>query len=232
LFLAGLQSLFKSYPELTIVGQAVNRDQALAVVRQRPDVILLDLDLGNESGVDLIPELLEACENAHVLIVTALPDLELHLRCIRFGAIGIVMKAEPPELLIKAIQKVNAGEVWLRKSMISSVIRELHLRNTRKVDLEAKKIASLTAREHDIVKLIGEGCRNKQIGERLFISEKTVRHYLTSIYGKLEVHDRLELMIYAYRHGLAHAGVPFNELTQIHPAAEPYKAKADTAKPL
>jgi DNA-binding NarL/FixJ family response regulator len=198
------------------------------VARLRPDIILLDLDLGTESGLDLLPELLEAGEGARVLVVTALPDPELHLRAVRIGAMGVVLKTDSMDLLFKAIHKVYSGEAWLSKSMVSNVVMELHRRSTNKTDRETAKIASLTPREEEIVKLIGEGRRNKQIGERLFISEKTVRHYLTSIYDKLEVNDRLELMIYAYQHGLAKVSLPSTQIAKVR-AAVPRQNKNKTA---
>src|SRR5438132_14091632 len=93
--------------------------------------------------------------------------------------------------------------MWLNRPMSSTVMTELIHARAKKMDSEALKIAELTVREREVTALVAEGMRNKQIGERLFISEKTVRHYLTSIFDKLEVSDRLQLMIYSYRHGLA-----------------------------
>lgn len=209
LFLAGMRSIIQSEPGLAVVGQAVNRAEALAGVRNRPDIILLDLDLGNENSLDFLPDLLKAGEEARVIVLTGLPDPELHLRAVRLGAMGVVLKVEPAERMLKAIRKVHAGEVWLNRSMVSTVMTDLlRTRGNKKVDPEAEKIASLTVRELEVIALIGEGRRNKQIGERLFISEKTVRHYLTSIFNKLGVNDRLELMIYAYQHGLAKTPIP------------------------
>jgi len=226
LFLAGLGSLLKAEPGLTLVGSASRRLDALAAAHLRPDIILLDLDLGNESSIDFLPELLEASGGAYVLIVTALTDSDLHLRAIRLGAMGVVLKTESPEVLLKAIQKVSAGEAWLSTSMVSNVVTELHRRSTNKADRETAKIQTLTSRELEVVSLVGEGRRNRQIGERLFIAEKTVRHYLTSIYSKLEVNDRLELMIYAYEHGLARAPISFKQITKVGTATRPEKARS------
>jgi two-component system nitrate/nitrite response regulator NarL len=101
---------------------------------------------------------------------------------------------------------VYAGEVWINRAMMARVIGGLWNpvnAQTIQADPEAVKIALLTEREREVVGLIGEGLRNKQIAERLFISEITVRHHLTSIFDKLGVSDRFELAIYSYRHGLA-----------------------------
>jgi DNA-binding NarL/FixJ family response regulator len=203
LFREALSLLMENFPELTVIGQASNRAEALEAARAQPDIILLDLDLGAESGLDLLPELLAVARQSRILILTGMIDTELHHRAVRLGAMGLVLKSEVSGTLIKAIIKVQDGEVWLHRSMVASILSELSLpQQNREPDPVARRIASLTEREREVIKLIGEGLKNKQIGERLFISETTVRHYLTSIFGKLQVTDRLELIIYANKHGL------------------------------
>jgi len=204
LFVTGLSSLIQREPHITVIGQATNRTEALAAAALNPDIILLDLDLGSENSLDFLPELLAVGNGARVIVVTGVPDPELHLRAVRLGAMGVVLKVESAQFLIKAIRKVYSGEVWLNNSIVSSVMMELlHPKASKKKEPEAEKIASLTEREREVIGLVAEGRRNKQIGDRLFISEKTVRHYLTSIFDKLGVTDRLALMIYSYKHGLA-----------------------------
>lgn len=199
---AALRMLINSRPGMQVVGEAANGSEALALtVREHPDIILLDLDLGDSSGLDFLPELLTAAKTVHVLILTGVDDPELHRRAVRLGARGLVMKEKTAEVLFKAIEKVQEGEVWLERSMIATVLDELH--GNQETDPEQAKIAKLTPREREVIVLIGQGLRNKQIAQRLFISETTVRHHLTSIFDKLEVSERLELLIYAYRHGLA-----------------------------
>jgi DNA-binding NarL/FixJ family response regulator len=118
--------------------------------------------------------------------------------------VGLVLKEKAAEVLLKAIERVHAGEVWLDRTLLASVLGDLTRASLKQpIDPEAIKIATITAREREVIGLIGQGLKNRQIGERLFISETTVRHHLTSIFGKLEVADRLELVIYAYRYGLA-----------------------------
>ena len=203
IFLTGLQLLIEKEPDMIVVGTATNRAEALALMQEHPDIVLLDLDLGNESGIDFLPQLIEPEEPPRVIIVTGVPDPELHLRAVRLGALGVVLKLDPPGFLVKAIRKVHGGEMWLNRPMISTVMTELIHARAKKMDSEALKIAELTVREREVIALVAEGMRNKQIGERLFISEKTVRHYLTSVFDKLGVADRLALMIYAFQHGLA-----------------------------
>jgi len=202
---AGLRMLIESRPGLTVVGEAGNGSEALAVVAHtQPDIIVLDLDLGGENGLDHFPELRAAASAARVLVLTGVRDPELHRQAVRLGAMGLVLKEKAADMLLQAIEKVHAGEVWLESTMVADVLGALTgTRASQPPDPEAARIAALTEREREIVTLIGQGLRNKQIAERLGISETTVRHHLTSIFAKLEVSDRLELVIYAYRHSLA-----------------------------
>jgi DNA-binding NarL/FixJ family response regulator len=117
---------------------------------------------------------------------------------------GLVFKEKAADVVIRAIERVHAGEVWFDRTLIGNVLTEPSRASaTKKLDPEADKIIRLTEREREIAALIGEGLKNKQIANRLFISETTVRHHLMSVFDKLGVTDRLELIIYAYRHGLA-----------------------------
>jgi two-component system nitrate/nitrite response regulator NarL len=204
LFRIGIRALIDRGNGLTVVGDAGNRQDALLTVQSaQPDVILLDLMLQGESSLDCIPELMKVAENAKVLILTGLRDGELHRMAVRLGAKGLISKDAPVEVLSKAIEKVYAGEVWLDRSTTAVMLEELCRRNeARKLSPEELKISTLSEREREVISAVGEGLKNKQIADHLFISDVTVRHHLTSIYGKLGVSDRLELVIYAYRHGL------------------------------
>jgi DNA-binding NarL/FixJ family response regulator len=201
----GLRLLIDSQPGMVVVGEAANRAEALELAdRLQPDIILLDLMLGEESGLDLLPELRSLAQRSRVLLLTGVHDTEEHLRAVRLGATGLVLKSQASEMLIKAIEKIHAGEVWLDAAIVASVVAEVSGRPAdRMIDPEAAKLATLTQREREVIALICEGLSNKSIGERLHISETTVRHHLTSIFDKLGVTNRLELVIYAYRHGLA-----------------------------
>lgn len=200
---AGLRMLIENNPELRVVAEAATPTEALEVTeREQPDIILLDLDLGGDNGSDILPRLLEVTEHkAKAILLTGVQDSESHREAIRRGASGLVKKEHAADTLLKAIHKVNDGEIWLERAMTATVFRDL--RNGQpSLDTEESKIASLTDREHDVIELVGEGLKNKEIASRLYISDSTVRHHLTSIYEKLEVSDRLELVIYAYKHGL------------------------------
>ena len=202
---AGLRMIIQSRSGMTIVGEAGNRLDALALAgSESPDIILLDLDLGGDSGMALISDLKASAPEARIIILTGLRDTEAHRQAVLAGAMGIVKKEKAAEVLISAIERVCAGDAWLDPSLVAGVLTEMTgSGKTRKGDPEVEKIASLTNREREVIALVGEGIKNKEIASRLFISETTVRHHLTSIFDKLAVADRVELLIYAYRHGLA-----------------------------
>ena len=147
-------------------------------------------------------------KNARVLVLTGLRGSESQRRAMLAGAMGVVLKDHAAEVLIKAIHKVHQGEVWLDRLTMGSVLDEMT--QAPEIDPERAKIASLTDREREVIALIAEGLKNKEIGKRLFISETTVTHHLSSIFSKLEVTDRLELVIYAFAHKLAKVPQPMN----------------------
>jgi two-component system, NarL family, nitrate/nitrite response regulator NarL len=201
---AGLCMLIESHANLNIVAQAGNSVEALIYATQtQPDVILLDLDLDAESGLDLLPELRRVSPHSRVLILTGLKDMENSLQAVRAGAMGIVTKDQAGDILLQAIHKIHAGEAWLDGAVTAKAL--LHLTQAQSVpsiDAEAAKIASLTHRERQIIALICEGLKNQLIADRLRISEGTVRNHLTVIYEKLEVKDRFGLIVYAGRQRL------------------------------
>ena len=197
--------IIQSRAGMTIVGEAGNRDDALSLAAsEHPNIILLDLDLGGDSGMNLITDLIAASSEARIIILTGVRDPEVHRQAVLLGAMGIVKKEKAAEVLITAIERVHLGEAWLDPSLVAGVLSEMTLSSKgRKIDPEAEKIAALTNREREVIALVGEGIKSREIAGRLFISETTVRHHLTSIFDKLGVADRVELLIYAYRHGLA-----------------------------
>jgi two-component system, NarL family, nitrate/nitrite response regulator NarL len=198
----GLRLLIEGQPGMVVVGEAADSASTLELTtRERPDIILLDLDLGAERGLDLLPSLMTT--NARVLILTGVREIEAHRQAIHHGAMGLVFKEQAPEVLLKAIEKVHAGEVWLDRTMLASVLSEMVLGRTRQATPEASRMTTLTEREREVIALVCEGLKNKRIGDRLSITETTVRHHLTSIFDKLGVESRLEMVILAHRHGLS-----------------------------
>ena len=202
---AGLRLLLESRPGLRVVGEAGNRSDALAAAaRERPDIIVLDLDLGGESGLEFLPDLLATATGAQVLVLTGVRDPVLHRRAVHLGARGVVPKEKAAAVLLQAIEKIHRGEIWLEPAMVAEVLGEIASRGpSTHQDAETAKIARLTARERELIALVCEGLTNRQIARRLFRSEGTVRNSLSVIFEKLEVTDRLGLVLYASRYGLA-----------------------------
>ena len=192
---------------LKVVGEARNPSEALSIAaREKPNIILLALNLDqSDGGLNLLPELLSAAgSQARILLLTDGRDSTTHCQAARLGAMGIVLKRETSNDLLKAISKVHAGEVWLNRSLTASLITSIARNDeqTKKAQSEAAPLELLTDREREVAALAGEGLRSKEIGKRLFISEITVRHHLTSIFGKLDVSNRLGLILFLYRHKL------------------------------
>jgi DNA-binding NarL/FixJ family response regulator len=202
---AGLRLLIETDKRFGVCGEAGNCPEALAVAEAaQPDLILLDINLEGENALLCIPKLLRDAPAARVLVLTGHNEEGINAEALKSGAMGLVLKEKAAEVLLKAIEKVSQGEVWFDRATMGSVLSEMSRGGGRaSEDPEAVKVASLTDREREVVTLIGEGLKNKHIAGRLFISETTVRHHLTSIFDKLGVSDRLELVIYAYRHNLA-----------------------------
>ena len=198
---AGLRMLVDQNPDMKVVGLAGSCADALAIAAsEQPNLIILDILLGEEDGLTILPQLRLAARDARVLVLTGMRGSESQRRAITAGAMGVVLKEHAADVLIKAIRKVHEGEVWLDRSLLGGVLDKM---THPEVDPEKERIDSLTDKERAVISLIAEGLKNKQISQRLFISESTVTHHLSSIFAKLEVTDRLELLIYAVSHDLA-----------------------------
>jgi two-component system, NarL family, nitrate/nitrite response regulator NarL len=200
---AGLRMLIENSPRMAVLWETQTASEALSNTNLgQPDVILLDLDLGIEKGLDLLPKLIERFRPGRVLVLTALADTQQHLAAVAGGASGVVLKEQAPETLIQAIESVYSGEAWLGKSLMTAVMGKLSKTAAEKQDPEAEKIARLTPREVEIVSLVSEGLNGERIAKQLRISEATVRNHLTSILGKLGLSNKFELAVYAHRHRL------------------------------
>jgi DNA-binding NarL/FixJ family response regulator len=204
---AGLHLLMEDYPNLIVVGEAADRATALELATaEQPDIILLDIDLGGSSSLDFLTDLRATCQ-ARVILLTGVRDPLEHQRGVRLGAAGLLLKEQSANVLAQAITKVHAGELWLDPGLMARVLSDiLHGTSANSRPASPIKTDRLTERERDVVALICEGLTNKQIAERMVLSETTVRHHLTSIFDKLSVANRLELVIYAFQHELVKPG--------------------------
>jgi DNA-binding NarL/FixJ family response regulator len=198
----GLRLVLETRLGGAVVVEASGLEEASAADLPHSHLILLDTELDEAGSFEAVSQLVAAAGAARLLVLTGSTDQEAHCRVMRLGAMGLVGKDQPAEVLIKAIEKVHAGEVWFDRSTMARMIAGISGASAARTQ-DAARIATLTDREREVVALVGEGLKNKYIAERLFISEITVRHHVTSIVAKLGVSDRLELLIFAYRHKLA-----------------------------
>lgn len=197
----GLES-FLDTVELSFAGAAGTAHEAAEdLALPSADVVLLDLDLGDEQGLQSLPGLKRAAPYARFLVLTGLRGGAHQREALLAGADGFVSKQESPQVLLKAISAVHAGELWFDRRSLVAALREA-LEAVERLDPEHARIASLTPRERDVAALVAEGLRNDQIARRLSMSEKTVRNHVVDVCRKLGVAGRLELLVYANHHGL------------------------------
>jgi DNA-binding NarL/FixJ family response regulator len=201
---AGLRMLLESNVRMGVLWETASASQALSSTNLKaPDVLLLDLDLGTENGLDFISKLVEKFRPCRVLVLTAIHDTQMHLAAVAAGASGVVVKEQAPETLLQAIESVHNGEAWLGKSLMTAVMGRFSKDLAAdKKDPDASKISMLTPRECEIVALVSDGFNGEKIAKQLGISEATVRNHLTSILSKLGLSNKFELAVYALRHGL------------------------------
>jgi two-component system nitrate/nitrite response regulator NarL len=202
---AGIRMLIEKEQGIEVLCETSTASDALdAASGYRPDVILLDISLRSECGLDFLPRLLDEFPGARVLVLTATEDVETHLSAVEAGASGVVMKEQAPEILVKAIHAVHSGQPWMGRALSTAALAKLSRNRADKqeADPEAAKIASLTPREREVVSVVAQGFNGARIAQELKISEATVRHHITSILSKLEVSNKLELAVYAFHHGL------------------------------
>jgi DNA-binding NarL/FixJ family response regulator len=188
-----------------IVGKATDCAEAVALALDtRPDVIVLSSDLGSQSVLEIIPELISKA-GTRVVVLAGKSDPSMLESAVLAGARGIVRKADPVETVLQAIESVHAGEMWLDRATTGRVFVELTRRRSgHAADPEQAKISTLTERERAVATAMAAdpGSAASKIADSLHISEHTLRNHLTSIYGKLGVASRLDLYVFASKHGL------------------------------
>ncbi len=198
----GIRTLLKGHLKIDRIDEVTPQEARLGIDRTHPHVIVLDLD--DELGrLDLLQDLTGAAKGIGLVVLTGQADPTLVRAAYSTGAGAVVLKQYRAESLIVAIQKVLKGEVWMDRTMLDAVLGAKTQLSAQTAERPAGRIGSLTKRESDVVKAIVKGYRNKRIAEELGISEVTVRHHLTAIFSKLQVSDRLGLLIYAHSKGIA-----------------------------
>src|SRR6202049_1172145 len=200
IFRDALRKLLDSDDEITIVGEARNGAECIQMLDElKPDILLLDLRMPDKNGLAVLEEVNFDTLPTRVIVLTAAEDDRDVVRAMRLGARGVVLKESAIDLLIKSIHRVHAGEIWLDSRMTAEVIKAF---STSSESSARSEKPLLSDREMEVVQLVAEGFQNKEIGEKLFISEQTVKNHLHNIFDKVGVSDRLELMLYAIHHRL------------------------------
>jgi two-component system nitrate/nitrite response regulator NarL len=198
--LDGLEQLFRLEPELEVVARSTTAEAAVKAVQEhRPDVLVLDLVMPGHDGMWVLRELSELNLPTRTVLLTAHVEENRLVEAIRLGVWGIVLKEMAPRMLMECVRKVHAGQKWLEQQSVTRAIERMQKRESE-ID---RLTRLLTPRELEIVRLASEGLRNKEIGERLSITEGTVKIHLHNIYEKLGVTGRSQLILYATKHGLA-----------------------------
>src|SRR5439155_2889455 len=200
----GLKKLLLLEDDFEVVGVAGDGREVLDKVQELdPDVLLLDLRMPNLDGLSALQALQQFNKRARIIILTASEDKNEFVQAMKLGCSGIVLKQTAPELIVKSIRKVHAGEIWLDSHTTAAVMRQFAspgdvLGGTGKT----RERSPLSTREREIVGLVAQGYKNKEMAEKMFISEQTVKNHLHNIFDKLGVSDRLELALYAIHKGL------------------------------
>ncbi len=199
----GLRTLLELEPGLEVVGEAGNGEEALAAYKRlRPDVVLMDVRMPVMDGVEATRHLRARFLTARVIILTTFDDDEYVLEGLRGGALGYLLKDVSVQDLVEAIQTVMAGGVLIEPSVARKVVAEL-ARLRPSVSTSPRSAELLSEREREVLQLLAEGLTNREIAERLFLAEGTVKNYVTTILGKIGARDRTQVALRARELGLS-----------------------------
>jgi DNA-binding NarL/FixJ family response regulator len=205
IFRDGLRKLLSTERDFEVVGEAKDGDETMELVQEKePDILLLDLRMPGRDGLWVLQRLKHTATKTRVIVLTASEDKNEFVQAMKHGCAGIVLKQTATDLLYKSIRKVYSGEIWLDSHTTSAVMRQFATPPRTLTGLERgpRERTPLSPREREIVALVAQGFKNKEIAERIFISEQTVKNHLHNIFDKLGVSDRLELALYAIHKGL------------------------------
>ena len=200
---AGFRMLLGGEADIDVVAEASNGREAVdKAARFKPNVVLMDIRMPELDGLQATREILAANPGARILILTTFDLDEYIYEALRAGASGFVLKDDPPEQLIAAIRTVAAGDALLSPSITHSVISQFA---RLPQPAPPKELEELTSRELEVFQLIARGLSNSEIGERLFISDTTVKTHVTHVFQKLNLRDRVQAVVLAYQAGIVDA---------------------------
>ncbi len=196
----GIKKLLELEDAFDIVALAGDGYEALELIKTtRPDVVLLDINMPNMNGIDCLKQIKTHYAETKVIMLTIHEDAEYLIETISIGAEGYVLKDADVSSLIKAIQKVVQGEVYIHPTLSGILVREYKRKDKNMEDVIGN---SLTKREYEVIRLISRGYNNKEIATELYISEKTVKNHVSNIFKKIKVTDRTQAALYAIKHNI------------------------------
>ena len=196
----GLKQILELEEDIEVVGLAMNGEETIKLAQQlKPHVILLDINMPQMNGIQALRRLKDMGTDSKIIILTIHEDKEYLFETINIGASGYVLKDAESSSLVKAIRNVFNGDSYIHPSLATALVKEFN--RSGKMEEECKR-ERLTRREYEVLILIAEGRNNKEIADNLFISEKTVKNHVSNIFKKIEVNDRTQAAIYAYKHNI------------------------------
>jgi len=190
---------------IEVTGEAANGVEAVKLAKQtQPDIVLLDLVMPEMDGLQATSKIIEASPHSRVIILTSFGEEDKVLPAIRAGAQGYLLKDIPPTELVQAMREAYQGKVQLHPEIAKKLMSLAAAKEEPKASHAATESENgLTDREQEVLQLIADGMNNREIAEKLVISEKTVKTHVSNILSKLHLDDRTQAAIYALRHGLA-----------------------------
>jgi DNA-binding NarL/FixJ family response regulator len=198
-FRDGLFEVLQLEDGFEMVGKASSGEEILRVLQdERPQILLLDLSMPGMDGLATLRRLREIGSDAKVIVLTASEDRKHLVEAMQLGASGIVLKHDQTSVLVKSIRRVHAGEIWLHTSTTQAVMQRAEPAPPIPAPAHfSQPKPQLTRKETEVTRMVAQGLRNREIANRMCISEQTVKNHLRSIFEKLRVSDRLELALYA-----------------------------------
>ncbi len=199
-----MKKLLEKEKNFQVVGMARDTREILdQLPKLNPDVLLLDLNMRRESGLEVMRNLNGSIHDLRVLLLTSAITNSEVIEALRLGVCGVILKNAASQLLFKGIRAVMAGQYWIDRESVAGLVRALQAPAAQERSSETPNSFGLTEREIEILSAIVDGYANKDIAQKLCISEQTVKHHLTRIFGKVGVTNRLELALFAMNNRLA-----------------------------
>jgi DNA-binding NarL/FixJ family response regulator len=205
----GLRGILDAQDDMEVVGEAEHGAQAVdEAIRLRPDVVIMDIRMPRVDGIEATKRVIAQGERAPKVLVLTTFDLDEYVyEALRAGAGGFMLKDAPPRQLVEAVRTVAGGESLLAPAVTKRLI-ERYVSRPPADSVKREQFAELTERELEVLQLLTRGLSNVEIGQRLFLSEATVKTHVTRVLGKLRVRDRVQAVVLAYESGLVHPGQP------------------------